>query len=368
VRKRSVNTVGLAFGAGAYLIWGSFPLLFQLSKFASPFETVVWRVVFGFLFAAILVTITKTWGQILALVKPRKNLSGLQSRRFFIFINWQVYVVAVVTGNVIETSLGYFINPLVTVMFAVVLLKEKLRRMQWVALGVGLIAVLVLTVDYGRPPWIAIVLALSFGTYSLAKNRVGRNIGALQSFTIESATVLPIAIIQLIVVASFGPIMLLSGPMEAAVLIWPWNNDRGAVDFVRRCCKSDPPLDDRVYSVPNAGAAVFSRLLHIERGNASGPLDRIWIGLGVSGDSDLRCLPKKADLPYFWKPFRFAIELLLNLTFEQIVMFCLVSGLFFTDIVEISYKNYESIIGVDLIFSFRRCVNLHEMKQLVCFS
>jgi chloramphenicol-sensitive protein RarD len=211
--------VGLAFGAGAYLIWGSFPLLFQLSKFASPFETVVWRVVFGFLFAAILVTITKTWGQILALVKTPKKLVWVAVAAIFIFINWQVYVVAVVTGNVIETSLGYFINPLVTVMFAVVLLKEKLRRMQWVALGVGLIAVLVLTVDYGRPPWIAIVLALSFGTYSLAKNRVGRNIGALQSFTIESATVLPIAIIQLIVVASFGPIMLLSGPMEAAVLI-----------------------------------------------------------------------------------------------------------------------------------------------------
>jgi len=219
VKKRSLNTVGLAFGAGAYLIWGSFPLLFQLSKFASPFETVVWRVVFGFLFAAILVTITKTWGQILALVKTPKKLVWVAVAAIFIFINWQVYVVAVVTGNVIETSLGYFINPLVTVMFAVVLLKEKLRRMQWVALGVGLIAVLVLTVDYGRPPWIAIILALSFGTYSLAKNRVGRNIGALQSFTIESATVLPIAIIQLIVVASFGPIMLLSGPMEAAVLI-----------------------------------------------------------------------------------------------------------------------------------------------------
>ena len=219
MKKRSINTVGLTFGAGAYLIWGSFPLLIQLSKFASPFETVVWRVVFGFLFAALLVTITKTWDQIVALVKTPKKLLWVAVAAIFIFINWQVYVVAVVTGNVIETSLGYFINPLVTVMFAVVLLKEKLRRMQWVALGVGLIAVLVLTVDYGRPPWIAIILALSFGTYSLAKNRVGRNIGALQSFTIESATVLPIAIIQLIVVASFGPVMLLSGPMEAAVLI-----------------------------------------------------------------------------------------------------------------------------------------------------
>ena len=219
MKKRSINTVGLTFGAGAYLIWGSFPLLIQLSKFASPFETVVWRVVFGFLFAALLVTITKTWGQIVALVKTPKKLVWVAVAAIFIFINWQVYVVAVVTGNVIETSLGYFINPLITVMFAVFLLKEKLRRMQWLALGVGLIAVLVLTVDYGRPPWIAIILALSFGTYSLAKNRVGRNMGALQSFTIESATVLPIAIIQLIVVASLGPVMILSGPMEAAVLI-----------------------------------------------------------------------------------------------------------------------------------------------------
>ena len=219
MKKRSINSVGLTFGAGAYLIWGSFPLLIQLSKFASPFETVVWRVVFGFLFAALLVTLTKTWGQILALVKTPKKLVWVSVAAIFIFINWQVYVVAVVTGNVIETSLGYFINPLVTVMFAVFLLKEKLRRMQWVALSVGFIAVVVLTIDYGRPPWIAIILALSFGTYSLAKNRVGRNIGALQSFTIESATVLPIAIIQLIVVASLGPVMILSGPMEAAVLI-----------------------------------------------------------------------------------------------------------------------------------------------------
>lgn len=219
MQKRSRNSVGLGFGVGAYLIWGSFPLLIQLSKFASPFETVVWRVVFGFLFAALLVTLTKSWSQILSLVKNPKQLGWVAVAAIFIFINWQVYVVAVVTGNVIETSLGYFINPLVTVMFAVLLLKEKLRRMQWVALSVGFIAVLVLTVNYGRPPWIAIILALSFGTYSLAKNKVGKKVGALQSFTIESAMVLPIAIVQLIVVASLGPVMLLSGPMEASVLI-----------------------------------------------------------------------------------------------------------------------------------------------------
>ena len=296
MKKRSINTAGLTFGAGAYLIWGSFPLLIQLSKFASPFETVVWRVVFGFLFAALLVTITKTWGQILALVKTPKKLVWVAVAAIFIFINWQVYVVAVVTGNVIETSLGYFINPLVTVMFAVVLLKEKLRRMQWVALGVGLIAVLVLTVDYGRPPWIAIILALSFGTYSLAKNRVGRNIGALQSFTIEicdsAADSNHSTHCRGILRTGNAP----KRPHGGSSPDWLWNYDRGAVDFVRRCCKPDPSFDDRVYSVPDAGAAVFSRVLHIGRGDASGSLDRIWIGLGVSADSDLRCLPKKADL------------------------------------------------------------------------
>jgi chloramphenicol-sensitive protein RarD len=200
-------------------LWGSFPIIIQFAKFATAFEIVVWRVVFGFLFAAALVTITGTWKQIWSLAKSPKKLGWIAVAAFFIFINWEVYVYGVVSENVIEASLGYFINPLVTVMFAVVILKEKLRPRQWLALGVGLIAVIVLTVDYGRPPWIAITLALSFGTYSLAKNKVGKNVGALQSFTIESAMVLPVAIIQLAVVASFGPVMILAGPMEASVLI-----------------------------------------------------------------------------------------------------------------------------------------------------
>jgi len=128
-------------------------------------------------------------------------------------------VVAVATSNVLETSLGYFINPLITVLFAVVFLKEKLRKGQWVALGIGLAAVVILTFDYGRPPWIALALAISFGTYSLAKNRVGGKIRALQSFTIESGIVLPFALIQLWIVSMFTPIMIFSGVFEASVLI-----------------------------------------------------------------------------------------------------------------------------------------------------
>lgn len=219
MKQRSRATTGLFFGVSAYLIWGSFPLIITASAFANPLETVVWRVVFGFLFAAILVSITRTWKPIIELAKSPKKLGWIAVAALFIFINWETYVIAVVTGNTIESSLGYFINPLITILFAVLFLKERLRPIQWVALGIGLVAVIVLTLDYGRPPWIAIILAVSFAIYSLAKNRVGKSIPALQSFTLESAIVLPVVLIQLAFVASTGPIMLLSGGYEASVLI-----------------------------------------------------------------------------------------------------------------------------------------------------
>lgn len=217
--QRSQGATGLGFGILAYLIWGSFPLIINASEFANPLETVVWRVVFGFLFAALLVSITLAWKPIVELLKSPKKLAWIAVAALFIFINWETYVIAVATENTIETSLGYFINPLITILFAVVILKEKLRRMQWVALGIGLGAVIVLTFDYGRPPWIALILAFSFATYSLAKNKVGKSIPALQSFTIESAIVLPVVLIQLAVVISMGPIMIFTGVFETTVLV-----------------------------------------------------------------------------------------------------------------------------------------------------
>jgi len=193
VKQRSEGATGLIFGVSAYLIWGSFPL--------------------------IITAVTRSWRQIVELVRSPKKLGWVAVASLFIFINWSVYVVAVATSNVLETSLGYFINPLVTVLFAVVFLKEKLRRAQWAALGIGFIAVLILTFDYGRPPWIALILAISFGTYSLAKNRVGGKIRALQSFTLESGIVLPFALVQLWIVSTISPIMIFSGAFEASVLI-----------------------------------------------------------------------------------------------------------------------------------------------------
>lgn len=209
----------MLYGLLAYFIWGAFPLIINASEFANPFEVVVWRVVFGFLFAAILVSIVGGWKEIFALIRSVKAMKWVSVASLFIFINWSVYVVAVSTENVIETSLGYFINPLVTVLFAVIFLKEKLRPLQWVALSIGLIAVLVLSFDYGRLPFIALILALSFAIYSLAKNKVGKKIPALQSFTIESGLVLPVAFIQLWIVAQYSPIMLFSGPFETSILV-----------------------------------------------------------------------------------------------------------------------------------------------------
>ena len=209
----------MLYGLLAYFIWGSFPLIINATEFANPFEVVVWRVVFGFLFAAVLVSIVGGWREISQLIRSVKAMKWVAVASLFIFINWSVYVVAVATENVIETSLGYFINPLVTVLFAVIFLKEKLRAMQWTALGIGLLAVLVLSFDYGRLPFIALILAFSFAIYSLAKNKVGKKIPALQSFTIESGLVLPFALIQLWIVAQYSPIMILSGPIETSLLV-----------------------------------------------------------------------------------------------------------------------------------------------------
>ena len=197
---------GLSLGLLAYFIWGSFPLVITaLASFANPWEIVVWRIVFGFLTALILITITKTWKSLFAVFRDKKMLLWIAVSSVFIMINWQVYVIGVSAGRVIETSLGYFINPIFTVLIAVIYLREKLNRIQWVAIGISVIAVTVLTIDYGHLPWIALTLAGSFGIYGLAKNKLGGKVSALNSYTLESGALIPVAIVQAAIVASIAP-------------------------------------------------------------------------------------------------------------------------------------------------------------------
>jgi chloramphenicol-sensitive protein RarD len=121
-----------------------------------------------------------------------------------IAVNWGTYIYGVNSGQVVQASLGYFINPIVTVALGVLVLGERLRRTQWVAIAIGAVAVVVLTIDYGGPPWIALTLAFSFGVYGLVKNRVGRGVGALTSLTVETAVLAPVALVVLLWLGASG--------------------------------------------------------------------------------------------------------------------------------------------------------------------
>ncbi len=195
------KTKGIGYGLSAYLIWGSFPLVIAMLSFADPFEIVVWRVIFGFAFGLAVILVTRKFSEYLSVFKQPKQLLWISVAAVVIYINWQVYVYAVAENHVLEASLGYFINPLVTIALATIFLKEKLNVLQWVAVGLGGVAVLILTFNYGQPPVIALTLALSFGIYGLAKNRLGGKVSALNSFTVETTLLLPLGIVQLVVLA-----------------------------------------------------------------------------------------------------------------------------------------------------------------------
>lgn len=193
---------GLLFAFGAYAIWGSFPLIIHSLDFASPYEVVAWRIVFGMALALLMLTFAKAWGPLWQVVRNRKLLTLLVISSALIYVNWLVYVLGVSSGHIVESSLGYFINPLVTVVLAVFFQREKLTRIQWVAVTLGALAVTVLTIDYGHLPLIALSLALSFGFYGLVKARTGGTITPLIGYSVETAMLVPLAIIQLIVVGS----------------------------------------------------------------------------------------------------------------------------------------------------------------------
>ena len=192
---------GLAYGLSAYLIWGSFPLIINLLAFAGPWEIVVWRIVFGFITAAAIIVARKDFKALLEVIRNWKQFRWILAATVLIMVNWQIYVIGIVNHQVIESSLGYFINPLVTIALAVVFLKEKLTKLQWAAVGLGLLAVLVLTVNYGQPPWLALSLAFSFAVYGLAKAKLGNQVSAVNSFALESGLLLPVAAIQLWIVS-----------------------------------------------------------------------------------------------------------------------------------------------------------------------
>jgi chloramphenicol-sensitive protein RarD len=180
----SKNKLGLLFGISAYSLWGAFPLYWPLLEPANPLEIVSHRAVWTLVFCFIVLAATRALKSTLATLKRPKIAAKLFLTSLLISINWLVYIWATNNGHVVEASLGYYINPLIIIGFGVILLKEKMRPLQWIAVAIASIGVLVLTIDYGRLPWVAFALAISWGSYGLIKKQLG--LGALKGLAIET--------------------------------------------------------------------------------------------------------------------------------------------------------------------------------------
>jgi chloramphenicol-sensitive protein RarD len=182
--QRSERSLGLIFGLTAYLLWGLFPLYWPLLKPASAYEIVAHRAIWTLVFCLIVLAFHKKLRRTISRIREPKIFFGLLATSALISVNWIVYIWATNAGHVVEASLGYYINPLVIIAFGVLLLKEKMRFGQWVAVGIASVGVAVLTIDYGRLPWIALALAISWGSYGVIKKVL--DLGALEGLTIET--------------------------------------------------------------------------------------------------------------------------------------------------------------------------------------
>ncbi len=196
------QTLGALFAFLAYLLWGFLPIYFLLLAPTGPWELVTWRVLLSLLFCVLILLVTRSWTHIVAIARQRRLLLWTAVAGLLIYVNWQIFVIGILTDRIVETSLGYFINPILTVLLGVIVLRERLRAMQWLAIALAGIAVAVIIVGYGSFPWIALSLALSFAAYGLVKKQIGPSVDAVSGLTLETAWLTPIAIVQLVFVAT----------------------------------------------------------------------------------------------------------------------------------------------------------------------
>jgi chloramphenicol-sensitive protein RarD len=192
----SGRRAGVASGLTAYVLWGLFPLYWGFLEPATPAEVLAARVVFSLASLALLVSAVGQWGTVRAVLGERRRMLILAGAALVVSVNWGVFIWAVDNDHVVDASLGYFINPLVIIALGVIVLRERLRALQWLAVGIAAVAVLYATVSMGRLPWIALVLAFSFGLYGLAKKLAG--VDAIASLTVEMLVLTPIALTYIV--------------------------------------------------------------------------------------------------------------------------------------------------------------------------
>ncbi|MBC8504788.1 MAG: EamA family transporter RarD [Chloroflexi bacterium] len=175
---------GVLYGIGAYTLWGFLPIYWKLIKNVPPLEIIGHRMVWSFVFVGLIIAARKDWGGFQPIRESRRNLLNYLATAALLSVNWLVYVWAINSGHIVESSLGYFINPLVNVLLGTVFLREKLHLWQWISVGLATIGVGYLTVSYGALPWIALTLAFSFGLYGLIKKTAA--LDSVHGFTVET--------------------------------------------------------------------------------------------------------------------------------------------------------------------------------------
>jgi chloramphenicol-sensitive protein RarD len=193
---------GLLFGISAYLIWGLLPLYWQLVEEAGAYEILAHRGIWSLLLCALLLALRKQIKSAFIMVRSSRTLSLLFLASGLLSINWAVYIWSVTVNRVVEAALGYYITPLINVTFGVLLLRERLRPLQWTAVGLASVGVMILTVGYGALPWIALVLSISWGSYSLIKKSL--NLGALETLSVETLFAFLPNLVYLFIIESNG--------------------------------------------------------------------------------------------------------------------------------------------------------------------
>lgn len=196
------HTTGLIYGLGAYIIWGLLPLYWKIIEDAGAYEILAHRGIWSLLLCLLLLALRKQIRSAIQMVGKKRTLLLLLLASGLLTINWGVYIWSVTVNRVVEAALGYYITPLINVTFGVLLLREKLRRLQWISVGCAAVGVVILTVGYGALPWIAFVLSVSWGSYSLIKKSL--NLGALETLSIETLFAFFPNFIYLILIESQG--------------------------------------------------------------------------------------------------------------------------------------------------------------------
>jgi chloramphenicol-sensitive protein RarD len=211
---------GTLYGFLAYGIWGLFPLYFAALEPSGAWEILAHRILWTLAFCAVVLLIRRDLGWIRPFLARRRLVAGITVAAFLIAGNWVIYVLAVITGRTYEAALGYFLNPIVTVALGVVVLRERLRPLQWVAVAVGAVAAVYLTVAGGVLPWISLTLAFSFGLYGLVKKKVGASLEAMHSLAAETGVLAPVAVVVIVVLAASGSTTFAGhGPPHTALLV-----------------------------------------------------------------------------------------------------------------------------------------------------